>query len=126
MKYLTSIFILFAITTSCGVLNKNTNSEFNGTWVLVQISGGIGGMKTTENLDEKIIIDSKNITFYKNNEIVSKEKFEIEKAKVIESSEEQDILRSASFMKKSIKIENNKLILKDQCYDCYVRVFEKQ
>lgn len=125
MKYLSTLCVLSIFLVSCSCLKKDTNSEFYGTWELIEKSGGFAGTKTNENLDEKIIINSKKIIVYKKEQKITEAPFGIEKSKVIESSEFQDVLKTENITKKSIKIVNGKLILTDQCYDCYVYVYKK-
>lgn len=113
------------VITSCGICKKSGN-EFDGTWLLESKSGGITGKTTKPENEVKLIIKGDKIKVYENNKLTSEYDFKVEKGKVIESAEPGNIIVSNQFKKQSISIKDNKLILREQCYDCYTYVYLKK
>lgn len=116
-KILLPILLIFTFF-SCSSDDDNLNTELIGTWTWTETSGGIAG--TTEN--PQTTGDQRSIKFtntvvkrYLNGNLESEMNYELEE---IENSKIQ-IIYSDSNITQTVIIEDNILILRDGCADCY-------
>jgi|SRR5690554_94333 len=119
-KIALSFVALFAL--SCNVLKKEA-SGYNGTWILEQKSGGFTGRTITPEKETKLVIKKDKMFSYENGTLIAESDFKIEKGKVIQSTELQDIIISNQIKKQSISVKGDTLIIADQCYDCFTYVY---
>lgn len=129
-----AVKILFLSLTlmiiSCGSLKQTDTKDQShlGTWVLIQRSGGFTGSVTNFDIKKKeqvLLLEQDKMTRWENGQQKSQQNYTIEKGRVIESSEPQDILKGDSSIPESISIQEGQLILRGQCYDCYTDVYQR-
>lgn len=127
MKYLPyfSVLSVALIIIGCSVLKTN-NSLYNGTWLLQSKSGGFTGRTLAPDVETKLVIKNNKMRMYENGKLVSENAFELEKRKVIQSSEIEDVIVNNHFKKQSVTISNDTLIITDQCYDCFTYYYIKE
>jgi len=128
MKKFFIFLLLTVLTISCSTMKNNSSQAHIGEWVLIQRSGGIMGRTTSFDADKKeqvLIISPKTISIIEKGQKRSERTYTIEKGAVIESSEPQNILKTNQLMSQSINIENEQLILKGQCADCFTEVYQR-
>lgn len=119
-------FSLIALTAfSCGTLKKDATG-YNGTWILKSKSGGFAGMTTKPDNEVKLVIKNDKIKRYEDGKLISEDAFKVEKAKVIQSTEPQDVIVTPSIMKQSISVSGDTLVIADQCYDCYTYLYVRK
>lgn len=114
----------FLLTASCASLKPQ--HPYNGTWILKQQTGGFAGRATTLKTETKLVIKNDKMRTYENGKLLSEELFKVEKGKVIQSSEPQDVLATNRIMKQSIAVKGDTLIIADQCYDCFTYRYERK
>ncbi|SEH87188.1 hypothetical protein SAMN02927937_01874 [Paenimyroides aquimaris] len=113
------IYLLgLSLILSCGILKKDSNS-YNGTWILQSKSGGFAGMTKKPEKETKIVIKKEKMFSYEDGTLIAESAFKVEKGKVIQSTEPQDIIVGNKLMKQSIAVSGDTLIIADQCYDCF-------
>lgn len=129
----TSIFLLGILAmftfTSCDKSTTDSleTNELIGTWILTKVSGGFGGKGYTAKFDKlqftgtnmvmtlsKAIVDTRPYT-------LSDKKDELTFTPATEAGAEGFLYQG----KKSIQIEQNKLVLSDPCCDLYTYEFNK-
>ncbi|MCP1997182.1 hypothetical protein [Flavobacterium sp. HSC-61S13] len=129
-----AVKILFLSLTlmiiSCGSFKQTDTKDQShlGTWVLIQRSGGFTGSVTNFDIKKKeqvLLLEQDKMTRLENGQQKSQQNYTIEKGRVIESSEPQDILKGDSSIPESISIQEGQLILRGQCYDCYTDVYQR-
>lgn len=121
MKNLLSLSVLL-LTVACGSLKMKDNS-YNGTWILQKQSGGFAGRTTTPERETKLVIKKDKMFSYEDGTLIAESAFNVEKGKVIQSSEPQDIIIGNKLMKQSIAVSGDTLIIADQCYDCFTYTY---
>jgi len=128
MKKSLILLFLMVLIVSCTTMKNNSIQAHVGEWVLIQRSGGIMGKTTNfdpEKQEQVLKMTSKVLTIIEKGQKRSERSYSIEKGTVIESSEPQNILKTDQLKTQSIYIENEQLILKGQCYDCYTEVYQR-
>ena len=121
MKNLLSLSVLL-LTVACSSLKMKDNS-YNGTWILQKQSGGFAGRTTTPEKETKLVIKKDKMFSYEDGTLIAESAFNVEKGKVIQSSEPQDIIVNNKLMKQSIAVSGDTLIIADQCYDCFTYTY---
>ncbi len=123
------IICLFVFTfSSCSKEDDNLNSNLIGTWNWIGSSGGIDGItETPESTGNQIIlkISSDTIKNYINEDLkfISEYKIEIKESNIYNDNRRTIILENAP--NKIIEITGDKLILIDDCNDCYMNEYIK-
>ncbi|MDN3708690.1 hypothetical protein QW060_16430 [Myroides ceti] len=128
MKKFLLLLLILNLTYACTTMKNNSAQAHVGEWVLIQRSGGITGQTVTFDPEKKqhiIKITPSTLSVYENSHKLSEKPYTIEKGTVIESSEPQNILKTGVMNKQSINVENEQLILKAQCYDCFTEVYQR-
>ncbi len=123
MKYIIP-FILIMTSTGCASLKKEKH-PFDGTWLLIQYSGGFMGKTQVPEKETILTIRNGKMTRTEEGKMISEDSFNVEKGKVIESDQPQDIVASEKLLKQSITIKKDTLILRDQCYDCFTYLYKR-
>lgn len=118
MKKMIFVITVISIFSGCAT-GRHLHTRYDGTWVLQQQSGGFAGMTIRPEKESLLVIGNGMIAQYENGVLISKTPFKVEKAKVIQSTELQDVVATDRIMKQSVSVSGDTLILKDQCYDCY-------
>ena len=108
----------------CASLKKE-RTPFDGTWLLIQSSGGFIGKTQLPEKETLLLLQNGKMTRIEEGNIISEDVFKVEKGKVIESKQPQYILISGKQLKQSVTIKNDTLILRDQCYDCFTYRYKK-
>jgi len=116
--YLLGLFLIM----SCNVLKKDHNG-YNGTWILQSKNGGFAGKITKSEKETKLVIKNDKMRTYEEGKLIAEIPFKIEKGKVIQSSEPQDIIAINQIKRQSIAVKGDTLILADQCYDCFTYTY---
>lgn len=128
-----NLILLLSLISSLSFCSKNVESQIKieliGKWSWVESSGGIMGKtlnpSTTGN---QITIEFTTDKFiqYTNDSLELEMSYTIDKGNSIRSSEEVFLIIYENGRKQSIGIEGNKLILYDECHDCYQNEYVKQ
>lgn len=128
-----NLIILLSLISSISFCSKNVESqikkELTGKWSWIESSGGIMGKTinpaTTGN---QITIEFTSDKFfqYTNDSLALEMSYKIEKGKTIRSSEETFLIVYENGQKQSVEVEGNKLILYDECHDCYQNEYIKK
>lgn len=122
-----SLTLMIVSCSSLKPTNKNDQS-YMGTWVLIERSGGFTGSVTnfdSQKKEQVLLLEQDKMTRWENGQQRSEQEYTIEKGRVIESSEPQDILKGDSSIPESISLKDGQLILRGQCYDCYTDVYQR-
>lgn len=122
-KIALSFVALFAM--SCNVLKKDV-SGYNGTWILEQKSGGFAGRTITPEKETKLVIKKDKMFSYEDGTLIAESDFKVEKGKVIQSTELQDIIVNNQIKRQSIVVKGDTLIIADQCYDCFTYIYKRK
>jgi hypothetical protein len=125
-------FVLFAALLVCIVSCSSTSeSSMNGKaivgkWQLVKMSGGITGKTVVPKLINEIAISKTEIKIYEDGTLLATEKYTIETKKSIFGGEKQMLVYSSGNPSQGYVLEGDKLLLNDECYDCYQKEYTKK
>lgn len=125
-------FVLFAALLVCIVSCSSTSdSVMNGEsilgkWQLVKMSGGITGKTVVPKLINDIAISKTEIKIYEGGTLIATEKYTIETKKSIFGGEKQMLVYSSGSPSQGYILEGDKLLLNDECYDCYHKEYTKK
>lgn len=141
MKKLGFIFIL-AILVSCKThlhVPDNDEQKLQGKWRWIETSGGFAGQVSTpatENYKMSIEFLSNGILKeYKNGEFINKCNYTVEKGKSIYVADGEVLL--INYIEKNADVQQrvrdyfeikgkDTLILKNECYDCFTKLFVRE
>ena len=118
------IILLFILTfSSCSKDDKpQISSGIFGKWIWTQSSGGIAGViETPETSGNQVAIEFSTNTCkkYINGNLDIELTYKIETGNSIRKIEETDLIIFENGWKQSIELVGNKLILYDECFDCF-------
>ena len=126
---ISAVFILSSCKTA---VTENSKLPLNGKWILVNVSGGIAGdINDVETQTEKhIVVFNKNnsVSFVYNDSLLSTTNFHIEKRKSIYSTDEFDFIIYENSLGPEVitYLSNDTLVIADNNYDGFSRVYVKQ
>lgn len=115
--------ILISFLFSCERNSENSNSEnLIAKWNWIKSSGGIDGkVETPSSTGKNIMLEfSQNkVKVYENGILKSEKNYNIQIKNSIMGGQKQMLIYDPYQPDQSFLIENNKLFLSDECYDCY-------
>ncbi|MCW8812884.1 MAG: hypothetical protein OQK65_05055 [Chlorobium sp.] len=121
------------ILTSCKTaVTENSNLPLNGKWILVNESGGIAGdiNEVDTQIERHLIVFNKNnsVSFLYNDSLISATNFQIEKRESIYSTDEFDFIVYENSKEPEVitYLSNDTLVIADNNYDGFSRVYIKQ
>ena len=126
---ISAVFILNSCKTA---VTENSNLRLNGKWILVNISGGIAGdINDVDTQVERhfIVFDKNNsVSFFYNDSLLSATNFQIEKRESIYSTNEFDFIVYENSKEPEVitYLSNDTLVIADNNYDGFSRVYIKQ
>lgn len=129
------IFLLGAliILSECKTaVDENSNLPLTGKWILVTVSGGIAGdIKDVDTQAERhlVVFDENNsVSFFYNDSLLSTNNFHIEKKSSIYSTDKFDFIIYENSMEPEVitYLSNDTLVIADNNYDGFSRVYIKQ
>jgi len=129
MKKWVLILALASLTINCSNDDENNIKEqLIGKWIWVESSGGIQGetlnpQTTGENRHIEITFDE--IKYFTNGILTSEFDYYLQKGESIMTNEKIDLMIYENDRKQSIVLNENKLILYDECFDCYQNEYIK-
>jgi len=100
-----------------------------GKWIWIESSGGIAGViKTPSTTGNEITIEftAKKFTKFVNGIVDLEMTYKIETGSSIRSKENTFLIIYENDQKQSIELNGNKLILFDECYDCFQYEYLKE
>ena len=107
----------------------NYSEDIQGTWSWIESSGGIqGSSETPESSGNTIKLEISNdvIKKYINGSLVSSLSYELETNSSIIFGEPMVMIAYENQFNQTIILEENKLILVDECLDCFQNSYEKE
>lgn len=129
MKKWVFIVLLTILTINCSSEDENNiNEQIIGKWKWVESSGGIqGGTHTPQTTGENrnIEITSDKIKYYTNGILTSEFNYNLQKGESIRANEQTDLMIYENDRIQSIILNESKLILHDECFDCYQNEYIK-
>ena len=118
--------LILAVTTSIINCSNETENSLNvqivGKWKWTESSGGIKGETInpqTTGDNRTIEITPDRVMYFVNGELTSESKYQLRKGESIRTTENTDLMIYENDRKQSVVIINERLILYDECYDCY-------
>jgi hypothetical protein len=124
--------VLFAALLVCVVSCSSTSESSTngkaivGKWQLVEMSGGITGKTVVPKLTSEIAISKTEIKIYEGGTLIATEKYTIETKKSIFGGEKQMLVYTSGSPSQGYILEGDKLLLNDECYDCYQKEYTKK
>ncbi len=97
-----------------------------GNWRWLQSTGGLDGHSetpATAGYEQRLQIDDTYIARYRNDSLLVRERYRLIKGQSIYSSKEVLLLRYSDGRQQSFLLANDTLVLRDECYDCFVHVY---
>ncbi|MFD1095440.1 hypothetical protein [Salegentibacter chungangensis] len=132
MKKLFTCFLFVFLIASCSVqttpIDDQGDKDLTGKWKLIRSSGGIAGTTTEYGAgDDVIIIEFTSNKFLKsrNGEKIQEGSYKIEQGNSIRTTEEVPLIIYNSELKQSFEFSDGRLILFDECYDCFQNEYVK-
>ena len=118
------IYIILSLGFVTSALSQSQKEKLIGKWQLISKSGGRTGKTINQDSTKaKSIIEFTSDSiyrFYESDSLRFERNYHFIKSKSIYSSRDSVyLLKGAGFGSKSFNIYNNKLILIQECYDCY-------
>jgi len=130
MKSIVLILFIIASVSDC---SKNDDpkitAELLGKWNWIESSGGFAGKtETPATTGNSITIEFTREKYikYVNGLAEQEMTYQIEKGKSIRKTEDSFLILYENGRKQSIEIIDNKLILFDECHDCYQNEYVKE
>ncbi|MBE0390390.1 hypothetical protein [Flavobacterium sp. PL002] len=119
--------LLFGFLSCSSTTEAVTNTQsIEGTWKLVAMSGGITGRTTTPTTNKEIQISKSEVKIYENGTLIVTENYTIETKKSILGGDKQMLVYTSGSPSQSYVLEGNKLLLNDECYDCYQKEYVRK
>lgn len=124
--------VLFAALLVCVVSCSSTSDSVTngksivGKWKLVKMSGGITGQTVVPKLTSEIAISKTEIKIYEGGTLIATEKYTIETKKSIFGGENHMLVYTSRSPSQGYVLEGDKLLLNDECYDCYQKEYTKK
>ncbi|MCB2197675.1 MAG: hypothetical protein KQH79_17585 [Bacteroidetes bacterium] len=129
MKYLCVVLIFFSSMSLCSKkVESQIKNELIGKWKWVESSGGFAGrIQTPETTQKEIILEftSEKCIKYVNGKVESNLNYMIEKGPSIRTTEDTYLIIYENDKKQSVDFIDNKLILYDECHDCFQNEYIK-
>jgi hypothetical protein len=123
MKNLLFVFAFTCIFLFCSIeVKTQVKAEIIGKWVWVESSGGFaGGITTPETTGNQITIEFTKSTYkkYINGKLDIEMTYLIETGNSMRKSDKTDLIIYQNNKKQSLELKDNKLILYDECFDCF-------
>ena len=125
-------FVLFVALLVCVVSCSSTSDSVMtrqsivGKWQLVEMSGGITGKTVVPKLTNEIAISKTEIKIYEGGTLIATEKYTIETKKSIFGGEKHMLVYTSGSPSQGYVLEGDKLLLNDECYDCYQKEYTKK
>jgi len=130
MKNLILSLIFISLAFFCSANDKSQiATELIGTWIWIKSSGGISGVTSTPATtgnEIKIEFSSEKYTKYINGFVDNEMTYKIEKGNSIRKTGDTYLIIYENDQKQSIELIGKKLILFDECYDCYQNEYVKK
>jgi len=130
MKNVFLVLVFIGIFSACSKdVKPQISSGIIGEWSWVQSSGGLAGViLTPETTGNEITIEFSINTYKKYIDgILDVElAYSIETGNSIRKNEEIDLIIFEDKTRMSIELKNNKLILYEECYDCFQNEYLKK
>ena len=125
------VLVLLLTMTGCKKLPDPELEKLFGTWDWIQTSGGFGGGAYTPasaGYNQTIEFKKSRICkLYKDGELQLKRRFKLKEGESIYSSETAYIIEYRKNWEESIEFwGHDTLVLKDECYDCYMSVYVRK
>jgi len=122
--------ILISFLFSCERNSEDSTSEnLIAKWNWIKSSGGIDGkVETPFSTGKNIVLEfSQNkVKTYENGILKSEKNYSIQTKNSIMGGQKQMVIYEPYQPDQSFLIENNKLFLSDECYDCHQSEYIKQ
>ncbi len=123
MKNLFLLFTFIGIFLSCSKeVKTQVNVEIIGKWIWVETSGGFAGTITTpKSTGNRITIEFTKTSYIKyiNGKLDAEMSYIIEPGNSIRKEGKTDLIIYENEKKQSIELKGDKLILFDECFDCF-------
>jgi len=121
-------FLLISILSGCHsskVGSKVLNIE--GNWRWIEKSGGFAGRKTTPestNQQMSLQITKDSMFYYTSGELVSKQAYQLVRSQSLLDKKDHWTIKGSE-PKVLIDKTDNFLIIREDCYDCFINKYEK-
>ena len=127
------IFLLMKLCMSCNnsetIEAENRNLKLLGKWEWNKSTGGINGATLTPLSTNKNIIleiETNKIKFIENGTLIFEKGYNIQTQQSIFGGQKQLIIyEQSSIARQSFEISENKLVLNEECTDCYSKLYTK-
>lgn len=120
------VLILLFIFSSC---SKNDGEEIIGNWRWVQSSGGFAGaIQTPASTGKNVLlkITEDEIQTYENDTLKETTGYTIKYGNSLLQDMKTLIIVKDQGVNQSFEINDNHLVLYDECYDCYISEYTKE
>lgn len=129
MKYVYIILLFFSTMSLCSKkVESQIKNELTGKWKWVESSGGFAGrIQTPATTQKEIMLEftSEKCIKYVNGKVESELSYTIKKGPSIRTTEDVYLIIYENDKKQSVDFIDNKLILYDECHDCFQNEYIK-
>jgi hypothetical protein len=128
-KKIASLLIFTLLVVVFNSCSKNDGEEIVGNWRWVQSSGGMAGIIETPVSTGKnilLIITEDEIQTYENDSLKETTGYTIKYGNSLLQDMKTLIIVKDQGVNQSFEINDDHLVLYDECYDCYVSEYTKE
>jgi len=129
MKNIIFTFLLISLIGCLQEDNKNLTSQLTGKWKWIESSGGIDGRtETPEGTGDAVTIEFTLTTMKKfvNGNLESEVNYEIQSGPSIRTTEDTNLIVFETGIIQSVELNENYLVLYEECYDCFQHNYIKE
>jgi hypothetical protein len=129
MKKTISILILLVVLSGCDKKELVPDRLFEGSWTWVSSTGGIDGRTETpetEGQERSVVFTKTHKRSYVNGELISDREYYLQRGGSLYEVGVVEILVYETGFKQSYVLEGNRLLLRDECNDCFQHEYLRQ
>ena len=130
MKRLILILLIINVLFSCSTpTHSDAAGQIIGEWVWIESSGGIAGTTQTPESTEKEItlqISNSSIKQFINGTLEANRAYIIERRESLVFGELREMIVYDNGFRQSFSITGNRLVLTDDCNDCFQAEYERK
>ena len=127
-KYIACLVLVFVLAGCSSAVEPSTKALV-GSWEWVESSGGFAGTTTSPSStssSRQIVITATTIQYYLDGSLLQTDSYSIQTKKSIFGGDKQMLVYESERPSQSFEVDDNKLLLNDECNDCYQSEYDRK